>query len=100
MSRQYTKIKILTEEILQRKASGETKREIGESYGLTKKQIHNLITRYNRKMRLIANGYVPRSKGRPRKDIPSNDINHNNELAELRMKVELLQNFLSEVGRK
>ena len=100
MARKYTKIEILSEEVFRRKAEGETNREIAQSYGLSKKQIKGLVKRQNHKARLIANGYTPRSKGRPRKNAPDKETQRNNELAELRMQVELLQNFLSEAGRK
>ena len=100
MSRKYTKIEILSEEVFRRKAAGETNRNIAESYGLTKYQIKQLVARQNRKSRLIANGYVPLKKGRPRKQNGGDEETlRNNELIELRMKVELLQNFLSECGR-
>ena len=100
MSRKYTKVEILSEEIFQRKATGETNREIAESYGLTKQQVKWLVSRENRKARLIANGYVLQSKGRPRKIPADEEQRRNNELVELRMQVELLRNFLSEAGRR
>ena len=100
MARQYTKVEILSEEVFRRKAAGETNREIAESYGLAVKQIKKLITRQNHKARLIANGYVPRPKGRPRPNPADEETKRNNELAELRMQVELLRNFLSEAGRR
>ncbi|MGX8700376.1 hypothetical protein [Caproiciproducens sp.] len=101
MSRKYAKVEILSEEVFRRKAAGETNREIAESYGLTKYQIKQLVSRQHRKARLLANGYISRPKGRPRRKNPINDETlRNNELIELRMKVELLQNFLSEAGRK
>lgn len=100
MSRGYTKVEILSEEVYRRKAAGETNREIGKSYGLSLKQIENLVKRQNRKKRLIANGYVSRPKGRPRKNATDEETRRNNELAELRMQVELLRNFLSEAGRR
>jgi hypothetical protein len=100
MAKKYNKIEILSEEVFRRKAAGETNREIAPSYGLSKKQIKGLVKRQNRKVRLMANGYLPRPKGRPRRQNPvDEEILRNNELIELRMKVELLQNFLSEVGR-
>lgn len=100
MSRKYTKVEILSEEVFRRKKAGETNREIAESYGLTKCQIKQLVSRQHRKARLITNGYVPHPKGRPRKKAADEETRRNSELAELRMKVELLQNFLSEAGRK
>lgn len=100
MSRSYVKMECLAKEVFQRKAAGETNREIGEHFGLTKEQIKQLATRQRRKQRLIENGYIPRPKGRPRKDVADENIRRQNELAQLRMQVELLRNFLSEVGRR
>ena len=100
MCRAYTKVEILSGEVFERKARGETNREIAESYGLTLKQIKSLITRQNNKAKKIAGGYIPRPKGRPRKNPADQETQRNNELAELRMQVELLRNFLCEVGRR
>ena len=100
MARKYTKVEGLTEIIRQRKANGETNREIAESYGLTKYQVKQLMARQNRKERRIAAGYIPRPKGRPRKEPASEEAKRNNEVALLRMQVELLRNFLYEAGRR
>ena len=100
MARQYTKTEELSEAVFARKANGETNREIAESYGLELQQIKGLIKRQNKKLRLIAAGYIPRSKGRPRKTEESQQEKMNNELVRLRMQVEVLQNFLSEAGRR
>ena len=100
MARKYTKVEDLTEVIRARKASGETNREIGESYGLSKRQVAQLINRQNRKERKIANGYIVRPKGRPRKEPASEEAQRNNEVVQLRMTVELLKNFLCEAGRR
>ena len=100
MSRRYTKVEALSEEVFRRKAAGETNREIGAHFGLSKEQIKELVKRQNRKQRLIANGYVPQPKGRPRKSPLNEEQKRNNELIELRMQVELLRNFLSEAGRR
>jgi len=102
MSRKYTKMEILAEEVFRRKEAGETNRQIAESYGLTKNQIKQLVARQNRKKRAIANGYVPLPKGRPRKNsmAEAEEIKRNNEIAKLRMENELLRNFLYEAGRR
>lgn len=100
MSRQYVKMESLSEEVFRRKAAGETNREIAEIFGLTKCQIKQLVSRQNRKARLIANGYVPRPKGRPRKNLESEEQSRDHEIVKLRMQVELLRNFLSEAGRR
>ena len=100
MSRSYVKMEYLAEEVLRRKAAGETNREIGESYGLTKRQIEQLVNRQHRKQRMIEHGYVPHPKGRPSKGTMDEATRQQKELAQLRMQVELLRNFLSEVGRR
>ena len=100
MPRGYTKVEQLSGEVFRRKAAGETNREIAESYGLTLRQIKKLITRQNNKAKRIADGYVPQPKGRPRKNPADEETQRSNELAELRMQVELLRNFLSEAGRR
>ena len=100
MGRKYTKVEHLTEIIRERKSRGEMNREIGESLGLSKKQIKQLINRQNRKERLLAEGYIPRPKGRPRKESESEEAKRNNEVIQLRMTVELLRNFLYEAGRR
>ena len=98
--RKYTKISQYKEEIFERRASGETNREIAESYGLTKKQIKQLITRENRKMRQVEKGELLRPKGRPRKEPANEEEQRINELKQLRMTVDLLRNFLCEAGRR
>ena len=102
MPGKYTKMEMLAEEVIRRKEAGETNRQIAESYGLTKYQIKQLIARQNRKKRAIENGYVPRPKGRPRKNSTpeTEETKRNNELVTLRMENELLRNFLSEAGRR
>lgn len=71
MARKYTKVEGLTGVIRARKVAGETNRAIGESYSLSLKHAKGLISRQNRKERMVAAGYVPRPKGRPRKDAAS-----------------------------
>ena len=100
MRKKYTKVEHLTEVIRKRKASGETNGEIGESLGLSREQVKQLINRQNRKERLLAAGYIPRPKGRPRKEPASEEAKRNNEVVQLRMAVELLRNFLCEAGRR
>ena len=98
MSRSYVKMEGLAEEVFRRKAAGETNREIGEHFGLTKVQVKQLATRQRRKQRMMECGYIPRPKGRPQKNAKSEELCQQKELAQLRMQVELLRNFLSEAG--
>lgn len=100
MKKRYTKVQELAGVIYKRKADGETNREIAESLGLTLKQIKQLITRENRKKRLVANGYILQPKGRPRKTPRTEAELKDNKIIRLQMENELLRNFLSEVGRR
>ena len=99
MARKYTKIELLSDEIFRLKEHGKTHREIGDLYGLTKAQIKGFVNRQNRKQWLLDKGYVPRPKGRPRKNSLDESTLLQNELIELRMKVDVLQNFLCAIGR-
>ena len=100
MTRRYTQVEGLTELVRTRHEQGETYAEIAFSYGLEKKQLKQLMARLRRKERNIAAGYIPRPKGRPRKEPESEEVKRNNEIVQLRMQVELLRNFLSEAGRR
>ena len=100
MARRYTKVEGLTEVVRTRHEQGETCAEIASDYGLEKKQMKQLMARRRRKERKIAAGYIPRPKGRPRKEPESEEVKRNSEIERLRMQVELLRNFLSEAGRR
>ena len=100
MPRRYTKMEQLAPEVFKRKEAGQTNREIADSFGLTTKQIKQLVNRQNKKEQRIKAGHIPRPKGRPRKTPETEEIRKKNELANLKMQVELLRNFLSECGRR
>ena len=67
---------------------------------MERRQVKSLMERQRRKERMLAAGYIPRPKGRPHKEPVSEEGKQRNELAKLRMQVELLRNFLSEAGRR
>ena len=100
MARNYTKVEHLSAEIFRRKSVGETNRQIAESYHLSLEQVKGLITRQNRKARLVARGYILRRKGRPSRKDADDLTTLRNECIELRMRAEVLRKFLSEVGRR
>ena len=100
MARKYTKVEQLVEIIMERHEQGETYREIGKALGLNRAEVRGAVKRWRRKERKIAAGYIPRPKGRPRKEAASEEAKRNNEIVQLRMTVELLRNFLSEAGRR
>ena len=99
MARKYTKIELLSDEIFRLKEHGKTHREIGDLYGLIKEQIKEFVNHQNRKQRLLKQGYAPHTKGCPRKNAVDERTLLQNELIELRMKVDVLQNFLCAIGR-
>ena len=100
MSRSYTKVEELAVAVFERKAAGETNFQIAERYGLTKRQIEQLIDRQKRKQRKLEAGFIVRPKGRPPKAEKSPEEVQEQEIRQLRMTVELLRNFLSEAGRR
>ena len=51
MPRSYQHISKYEKEILELKAQGLTRKEIGAKLGFTKEQVHNFITQYNEKQR-------------------------------------------------
>ena len=100
MARKYTKVETVVGIIEKRAQAGETYREIGASLGLSREEVRGAMHRQHAKERKIAAGYIPRPKGRPRKEAASEEAKRKNEVAQLRMQVELLRNFLYEAGRR
>ena len=99
MSRKYTHVQKLLPRVLAMKGEGYTNRQIADQFGLSKKQIKELCCRERRKELKISKGYIPQPQGRPRKTpATQSDLQHH-RIIELEMKVESLQNFLSECGR-
>ena len=99
MSRQYTHVQEVLPGVLAMKEKGYTYRQIADRFNLIKEQIEELCSRARKKQRKIEKGYIPQPKGRPRKTPATQEQLQNNRIVELEMKVELLQNFLSECGR-
>ncbi len=111
MPRSYRHIKEYEKEILELKGRGLTKREIGEKLGFSIEQVHNFISRYNKKQRRVSAGIVLKKKGRPSKDYV---VTEEMKLQELRyilarkeakiksleMENELMRDFLSLTERK
>ena len=100
MARKYTKVEQLTSIIEERAKAGETYRKIGTALGLAREEVRGAMHRQHAKERKQAAGYIPHSKGRPRKEPASEEVKQHNEFVKLRMQAELLQNFLSEAGRR
>ena len=111
MPRSYRNISMYEKEILELKANGKTLREIGEILGFSYEQLHNFISRHNKKQRRLAAGVAIKKKGRPAKD---SVVTEEDTLANLRYKLarkdakikqlemenELMRDFLSLIERK
>ena len=104
MSRQkYTHVQVLLPEIQAMEASGKTKREIAEHFGLRDKYVvKQLLTRERRKEEKAKVGILPRAKGRPGKDAPPRDMitEQAYEIERLKRENKLLRDFLRLTGRK
>ncbi len=102
MSREkYTHVQVLLPEIRAMEATGKTKREIAEHFGLRDKYVvKQLLTRERRKEAKAQAGNLPRPKGRPRKDGQPPHQREKTELEQLRMENKLLRDFLQLTGRK
>lgn len=111
MTRRYRNISKYEKEILELKEQGYTLQAIGNKYGFTYDQVHNFITRYNKKQRKIEAGIAIRKKGRPAKDsaeteeMKSADLRYiiarkDAKIKQLEMENELMRDFFSLTERK
>ena len=111
MAREYRNIEQYENEIVKLKEEGYTHREIGEKFGLTKKQIKSFLGRYRCKQAKMSAGVALKKKGRPPKDYV---VSEQDKIAELKyilarkeariktleMENELMRDFLSLTERE
>ena len=97
--RKYVQIKLVEDEIQLMRAEGMTNREIADHFGLNLKQVKNWVNRHNRTQRKLADGIMPKPKGRPRKDGKPPHQNEKKEIDRLRMENRLLRDFLQSTER-
>jgi len=100
MKRRYVKVKEYEEMIFDMKVADKSNREIREYFGLSEKQLENLINRYNRRKDKIEAGIELREKGRPRKDNLITDNEKDYIIKRLKMENELLRDFIRLAGRR
>ena len=111
MPRSYRDVQMYENEIMKMRSEGKSLREIGEQLGLTHKQVHNFVTRYNAKQRKLAAGIVVRKKGRPAKNCVVTEEDNvvalrykldrkDARIKQLEMENELMRDFLSLTERK
>lgn len=109
MSKQ--KLRDHEEIIIAMREAGKSRQEIADELGLTKSQIKNWVTRYNRKTEKHAKGIPTLPAGRPRKDYELTDENRveyykrqlrltKSENKRLKMENELMRDFLSLTGKE
>ena len=98
--RKYTHVEELEPVILQMREEGKTRREIAEHLGMTKRQVEQWVTRYNRRQRKLAAGIVTKPKGRPWQRPLNREEEYEKEIARLRMENQLLRDFLRFTERK
>ena len=93
--------KTIINEVKQMVEGGKTHREIAEYFGLKNGLVINeLLKRERRRERRIAEGIIPKPKGRPRRSDIHSDQDKDAEIRKLKMEVELLRSFLQIAGRK
>ena len=98
--RTYTHIKELENIIISMREAGMTRQEIADDLGLTKDQIKNWVTRYNRRNKKIVEGIALKPKGRPRKYPLDSKEAYEREIIRLRMENKMLRDFLQSTERK
>ncbi len=92
--RKWTNMKVIEAGIVEMRKAGKTRQEIAEHFGLSKKQIVDWVTRYNKEQAKLSKGILPRKRGRPRKDGQPPHEDEATELKRLRMENQLLRDFL------
>ena len=101
MARPYTHVQAVEKEMLEIKAEGKTNREIAEYFGFQDKYVvKRWVKRYNRRMREMEAGIMPRRRGRPPKGYVPTEQEKENEIRRLKMQNELLRDFLRLAGRR
>jgi transposase len=93
--RKYTHIKTIEPEIISMRKAEKNRREIADHFGLDKIQIKNWINRYDREVKRMEAGIIPRPKGRPQKDAAPRELAAEQayEINRLRMENKLLRHF-------
>ena len=87
-------MQVLEPQILAMRESGMSRRMIADELGLELRQIENWINRRNRAKAKLAQGTVPKRKGRPRKRPLSTAEEYEQAIARLQMENKLLRDFL------
>ncbi len=92
--RKWTDIKAIEAGIIEMRKAGKSRQEIADYFGLSKKQIVDWVTRYNREQARLAQGISPRRKGLHRKDGTPAQTSEAAVLKRIRIENQLLRDFL------
>lgn len=98
--RKWTNMKLIEAGIIEMRKAGKTRQEIAGNFGLSKKQIENWVTRYNKEQAKLSKGILPKRRGRPRQDGQPPHQDEASELKRLRMENQLLRDFVQFTERK
>ena len=97
MPRKYEKVQELLPVVKQLAENGWTQRQIAEELGLSGKEVvKGVLKRERQKENKIAQGIMPRPKGRPRKEAAPRDIVAEQAYEIHRLKMENVRNQLQE----
>ena len=100
MSRRYQKMHELLPEIRRMIAECRTHKEIEAELGIKGKQpIYDMLKRERRKDKKLADGILPKPKGRPGPSVSGKEMKEA-KIKRLEMENELLRDFLRAAGRK
>lgn len=111
MARKYEHIQKYEKEIKEMLEEGLSQREIGETFGFSRDQVHGFVKRLHAKERRIAAGEKPKKKGRPAKEAEYSGTDEvvklkfelkqkEARIKQLEMEAELMRDFLYLTGRK
>lgn len=100
MAREYTKVEELAEVVRTRHEHGGNICRDSHQLWIREEATEKAHGTAEKEGAEDCSGLHPTPQGRPRKESASEEVKRNNEIAQLRMQVELLQNFLFEAGRR
>ena len=98
--RKYTHFRDIEPQIITMREEGMSRSQIAEELGLTRKQVDNWVTRYNKRKAAIVTGLPSKRKGRPRIRPLTATEEYEKEIARLEMENKLLRDFLQLTERK
>ena len=97
--RKWTSMEEYEPVIIRMREAGMTRQEIADELCLSKKQIENWVTRYNKRKAAIVSKQPPKRRGRPRTRPLTTTEEYEKEISRLEMENKLLRDFLELIER-